>query len=229
MEILVNHLTRMQPGFFCAAGIDTATGRHIRPVLRGRIPVQFLATHGGPFAIGAVLDLGPVIPCGHAPETEDHRFLAVGTRRISIAAPEEFWNLLEQSVQPTLSTIFGSVLQPCGQTCAVDAGRGQASLGCLRSKRVSGPEIFHGAPRLNVDDGTFKCSLPITDIRLFEGDFSTLNRVRFRQMQKAITRGDVILAVGLTRPWRKPDDDRERHWLQVNNIHPADNPLFWDK
>jgi hypothetical protein len=36
----------------------------------------------------------------------------------------------------------------------------------------------------------------------------------------------VILSVGLTRPWRKQEDTAERHWLQVNNVHLQDNPLW---
>src|SRR5215210_1099974 len=60
MRILVDHLTRMQPGYFCAAGIDLESGRHVRPVLRrGRLTTDLLGTNGGPFDIGSVLDLGP--------------------------------------------------------------------------------------------------------------------------------------------------------------------------
>jgi hypothetical protein len=33
MLILVHHLTRMQPGFICVAGLDADTERHVRPVL----------------------------------------------------------------------------------------------------------------------------------------------------------------------------------------------------
>jgi hypothetical protein len=36
---------------------------------------------------------------------------------------------------------------------------------------------------------------------------------------------DVILMVGLTRPFQVKDDDDERHWLQVNGICLADRPL----
>jgi len=32
--------------------------------------------------------------------------------------------------------------------------------------------------------------------------------------------------LGLTRPWRKRGDTAERHWLQVNNIHLRDDPLW---
>ena len=36
MEILVTHLTRMKEQCICVAGIDLATGKHVRPVLERR-------------------------------------------------------------------------------------------------------------------------------------------------------------------------------------------------
>jgi hypothetical protein len=35
MRIVVNHLTRMQPGYICVAGMERQGGRHVRPVLAG--------------------------------------------------------------------------------------------------------------------------------------------------------------------------------------------------
>jgi hypothetical protein len=31
MQIIVNHLTRMQVGYICVAGINTANNQHVRP------------------------------------------------------------------------------------------------------------------------------------------------------------------------------------------------------
>ncbi len=75
MQILVNHLTRMQPGYICVAGIDLETGTHVRPVLwYGRLSTSLLLKNGGPFELGCVVDLGPTVCVGRAPEHEDHRF-----------------------------------------------------------------------------------------------------------------------------------------------------------
>ena len=44
MKIVVNHLTRMQLGRICVAGVDMATGKHVRPLLRDvRLSTQRLA------------------------------------------------------------------------------------------------------------------------------------------------------------------------------------------
>jgi hypothetical protein len=52
MQIVVNHLTRMQLGYICVAGVDVSSGQHIRPVLRSRLNVDLLARNGGPFDLG---------------------------------------------------------------------------------------------------------------------------------------------------------------------------------
>ena len=89
LQILVNHLTRMQPGYFCVAGIDVNTEAHVRPVLRrGRLTIDLLSTGGGPFDVGSVVDLGPATYAGHAPELEDHRFDPSSTRWLFDDEPE---------------------------------------------------------------------------------------------------------------------------------------------
>ena len=59
MRIVVNHLTRMQPGYICVAGIDVQDNEHIRPVLgRARLTVDLLARNGGAFDVVALSNWG---------------------------------------------------------------------------------------------------------------------------------------------------------------------------
>jgi len=61
LKIVVNHLTRMQQGYLCVAGLDVNTGEHVRPVLPGqRLPTSLLTRYGGPFDMGVIVDLGAV-------------------------------------------------------------------------------------------------------------------------------------------------------------------------
>src|SRR5260221_4261607 len=96
MEIVVNHLTRMNPGYICVAGVNTSTWQHIRPVLNGRLTTSLLATNGGPFAIASLVDLGSVQYRGYAPEVEDYYFDPQMVRIIGAVPREEFWNLLQR-------------------------------------------------------------------------------------------------------------------------------------
>ena len=95
MRIVVNHLTRMQPGYICVAGINVQKNEHIRPVLgRARLTVDLLARNGGAFDVGRLVELGPAQASGTAPETEDHTFdpgRLVSVRELS---PGSFWKLL---------------------------------------------------------------------------------------------------------------------------------------
>jgi hypothetical protein len=69
--------------------------------------------------------------------------------------------------------------------------------------------------------------LSVTDLRLYEKDHKTPRRKLVADVQERIEAGvESILSLGLTRPWRKQGDTTERHWLQVNNIHLKDDPLW---
>lgn len=229
MEILITHLTRMQPGFICVAGIEPATGRHVRPVLVGaRLSTVQLARHGGPFDMGAVVDLGVTSPADQPPETEDQRFEVWHARRLRYATPAEIWQAVRRPAKTSLGEIFGPALRPQGRGCAVDVGQGIASLGCLLP--AERPRLFvetYAAKqnlRMRVTDGTLGGNLSVTDLRLFEDDHTTPRAAKVEEINRRIQSGvEVVLCVGLTRPFA-PDGGTAYHWLQVNNLHLADDP-----
>jgi len=217
----------MQPGYICAAGIDLKTGNHVRPVLNGRLPAGLLKRNGGVLEIGAVIDLGTTKAAGSAPEVEDRNFSLENVKLIERMDPEPFWELLEQTSATDLASIFGPSLQVNGNTCAVDLHSGNASLGCLvpsELPRLSTP--FGTSVKIHATDGSFRPTLPVTDLRFFEEDFQTPNLAAVALASRRMRSGDeVILSVGLTRAWRKPNDTVSRHWLQVNGIHLKQDPL----
>jgi len=233
--ILVNHLTRMQPGFFCTAGIDWQTGHHIRPTLPApqRLENRYLACHGGFFEMGVLTDLGPAVPKPHPPETEDHQFDPRRAKAKETIRPSLFWKALCRVAQPSFQALFGPSLIRKGPKClATPPGTGAASLGCI---------VPYGKPRLYVDvkegknprirletsDGTYPVDLAVTDIRLFRPDHVTPDEVRVREVAARLTNGTgVILSVGLTRAYSPAPDQIPYHYLQVNNIHLEDQPIW---
>lgn len=265
MQIVVNHVTRMDPGFVCLAGIQIkdvphrvggqASGglirglvqrafgpasspppnvwrtptRHIRPTAgQGRLSRNFLRSEGGAFDIGAVIDLGPVVYEGRPPEVEDHRFDPSKVRHVRQMPGDHFWSLLEAVSKPTLGEVFGPDLKPNGSGCTVDMGEGIASLGCLRpAKQVAVEVNAFGKLRVKLTDDRRALDLSITDLRLYEADQKSLRLATIGSVQRHMRSGSrVILSVGLTRAWQKPGDSVARHWLQVNNIHLQDDPLW---
>ncbi len=229
MRIVVNHITRMAPGYMCVAGINTADGTHVRPVLQGRrLSVSSLRRVGGPFDIASIVELGRTKAVGEPPEVEDQLFELRNARRMGALRGDDFWNLLEQTTRPDLESLFGRELKAQGRTCAVDIGDGSASLGCLQPADRPMFRLEYGRLRIELADPRFgRLSLPVTDFRLFNRDQETPRQEIVESINVRISGGiPVILSVGLTRSWQRPDDNQSRHWLQINNIHLQDDPVW---
>ncbi len=189
---------------------------------------DLLALNGGPFDMASMVDLGPVKYCGKAPELEDHCFYFLNVRSMGLVSSERFWQLLQTIARTSIVEIFGSTTKTHRRGCIVDVGTGKASLGCLIP---AAPPIVsltsNGHIRANITDGTFTVNLSVTDLRLYEADHKTPKENLIREINARIQdRTPVILSVGLTRPWRHPDDTVERHWLQVNNVHLKDKVVW---
>ncbi len=229
VQILVNHLTRMQPGYVCVAGVDVHTLNHVRPVLRyGRLTTDLLRLNGGPLDIASVVDLGPTAYAGYAPELEDYYFDPARATWLFDDEPDDYWGFLNQISQESLEAIFGPELEQWDESCTVDVGEGHASLGCLAPEKRPWLYVDHrGTVRMVLECLTPSVDLSVTDLRLYERDHKTPRRDLVANVQRRIDAGvEAILSVGLTRPWRKQNDTAERHWLQVNNIHLQDDPLW---
>ena len=232
MRIVINHLTRMQRSFVCVAGLEPKTRQHVRPVMRRRLSTDFLLQKGGPFEMAHEVDIGAVEKIGSPPEIEDHSFDHRHALSVRTLKPLDFWNLLRQASQPQLSDIFGAELSATGFACSVPAGHGKASLGCMVP--VGRPTLFLNARpdradqiRMRFSDGVLQVDAAVTDIRLFGADHVTPDLAVLKQVNERIQAGiGVILSVGLGRPFTPSPEIAPQHWLQVNNIHLEDNPIW---
>lgn len=219
----------MQPGYVCVAGVDVHALKHVRPVLRhGRLTTDLLRRNGGPLGIASVVDLGPTAYAGHAPELEDHYFDPAKAMWLFDDDPDDYWELLDQVALESLAAIFGPDLEQWDESCTVDVGAGRASLGCLAPEECPWLYVdYRGMVRMVLECLTPSVDLSVSDLRLYESDHKTPRRDLVADVQRRIDAGvEVILSLGLTRPWRKQGDTTERHWLQVNNIHLQDEPLW---
>jgi hypothetical protein len=224
----------MQQGYICVAGVDIETLKHIRPVLPStRLGTNLLARNGGPFDMAVVVDLGKVTPSPQRPEIEDHIFSPASIRKINAFSEKQFWRLLNQMAKRKLLDIFGNHLEMRGKkSCAVDIGKGEASLGCFIPD--SQPELYirsrEGKPdqiRIQVNDGRFDLDLGITDIRLYGEDHVTPYKKIVKDVGDRLKKSEeVILSLGLTRPYSTLSGFPPVHWLQVNNIHLESDPTW---
>jgi hypothetical protein len=224
MRLLINHLTRMQTGHICVAGVDLDRSRHVRPVLEaGRLTADFLARNQGPFDMARIVELGPLRACPSRPHLEDHIFNPLAVRVERTAGADEFWTILSRMSRPRLREIFGDALHLLGpSSCGVQPFTGLASLGCLIPAEK--PSLWlraDGSIRIDIRDGEFSLNLGVTDLRLYQADHSTPDHALVAAAAEAIVRSrGLILSVGLTRPFMNVN------WLQLNNLHLMESPLW---
>ncbi|HTP27485.1 MAG TPA: hypothetical protein VMK12_17765 [Anaeromyxobacteraceae bacterium] len=229
MDIVVTHLTRMSRGYVCVAGEEERSGRNIRPVA-GQLSTSVLARHGGAFDIGNRIDLGPVVPVPTPPEVEDHRFELAKVRRLGTLKGTEFWSLLSAHSKRKFTDVFGPDLQVHrGAKGYVELHQGSASLGYLTP--VTRPTLTlssYGSKvkiTLELSDGTYRLEMPVTDIRLYGPDHVTPDAALVASVNKRLATTNCIVAVGLARPFAGALD-RDVHWMQANNLHLQDDPVW---
>jgi hypothetical protein len=237
VKIVVTHLTRMQRGTVCAAGLDVETGQHVRPVPPiGALQSRATAPRGGPFDLATVVDLGLTRPIPSPPEVEDHELTWWHARATRHVDPTLFWELLAFVARPSLRGLFGPELRTVGRSgnrrAVTDAGLGCASLGVLIPRRQ--PRLTLGTKpdgrqvvRIEIADNELTLNLSVADLRLYADDGGRPAADRVQEVANRLARGvPTILSVGLTRPFAARPDEAPVHWLQVNNIHLADDPCW---
>ncbi|HKP91206.1 MAG TPA: hypothetical protein VJT75_14675 [Thermoleophilaceae bacterium] len=230
MRIVVNHLTRMRTqSRICVAGIDTETYAHVRPVTPpgDLITRDLLRENGGPFAVGAVVDLGAAVPQPNPPETEDHRFRTLDARFVRMLTPEDYWSVLGEVQAESLEEAFGSDLERRGRGFAIDAGRGTRSLAVVRAEdRPRLAVNSWGRLRVSFAYRGESVSLSVSDVRFTEPDHETVRRDVASDVDARLRRGvDTYMMLGLSRAFTAAGDDHDRHWLQVNGLCLVDNPV----
>jgi hypothetical protein len=228
MQIVLNHVTRMRHPRICIAGIDVASGRHVRPTTAMSEPLtrELLASEGGFVECGAVIDIGDAQPHPVVPEVEDRHCSLRELRAVRRLNGTQYLELLERVADDDLEDVFGPDLyRPSKWRYAVDAGCGSASLGVLRAER---PELSIDAyerPTLRLSAPELPAYARVTDVRFFAGDQVQVREDVVEDVQRRLERGVRAFAmVGLSRAFAD-DAGHERHWLQVNGICLEDRPL----
>jgi hypothetical protein len=229
VQIVVNHLTRMRGERICVAGIDMQTGEHVRPTTSAAAPLtrRLLRSNGGPFEVGAVVDLGSVTACGQAPETEDHRFSPSAARHVETLGSARYLELLQRASSSSLEEGFGPDLERATKwKYAVALGRGTRSLAVVRPRGRCSLKIDDKFDRpkvtLRFADSDPPAYVSVTDVRFFDAAHQIRSDV-VDDVDARLRRGThAFVMFGLTRPYA---DDPDHHWLQVNGICLADKPV----
>ena len=127
----------------------------------------------------------------------------------------------------TLEEGFGPDLKRVRWKFAVDNGNGDSSLAVIRPRRRPSLEIDRkfGKLQLRFNDPDPPTFPGVTDIRFYQPD-QTIREDVVEDVARRLRIGiEVFLMLGLARAFRAPNDDRERHWLQMNGICLADRAV----
>jgi len=186
---------------------------------------DMLVENGGPFEIGAVVELGSVRPNPSPPEVEDHWFWPDQARRVGRLPADEYLDLMDEIAHDDLNAVLGSALQRHGWKYAVDAGTGTASLGVLRATAMRLEVSDYSSLQVRLDDMEPQAYISVTDLRYYEENQETVREDAVDDANRRLRLGaDPLLMLGLAREWKRPGDDTGRHWLQVNGICLSDDP-----
>jgi len=177
--------------------------------------------------MGAIVELGPVRPVPSPPEIEDHNFAPNNPHREGYLGADRLWAILNQTAIPNLYDIFGEELEHHGTRASLPVGAGRASLGCYRPigpvKLVLRTGTDHASLRIGLP--AERLDLSLTDARYFRNEFTEPDEERVLAAQAALDAGiDVLLGVGVGRPFASAENQEPRHWLQVNALHVASDP-----
>jgi hypothetical protein len=196
------------------------------------LSADFLARRLGPFEIAHEIDIGATEYVGKVPEIEDYRFDYRRALSVRVLKPEVYWRLLSRVARRSLRDIFGPQLEATGVAYSLPEGQGDASRGCVSPQ--GRPTLFLQARperppqvRMRFSDGGCNEDASVTDIRLYGADHVTPDAEKVEQVNERIHQNvELILSVGLGRPYAAGPDAAPRHWLQVNNVHLADQPVW---
>ena len=215
----------------CAWRESAKTARiSVRLLEHGQLRRALLCSEGGPFSLGAVVELGSTRSRGVVPQVEDVTFIPRQVKPEKMLDGVKFGEIIKSVAKSSLRKIFGDdLVSERSTSAAVPEGAGKASLGVLRVEgdanlRSSMPFGEYEIRFTFADPDLGELSLKVNDLRLWKTDHVTPAFSKIEDIRTRLT--DCLVAVGFTRAYRVSSYPGPRHWLQVNNIFPIDDPLW---
>lgn len=209
MEIIVNHVTRMtSDSRICVAGINPATGEHVRPITPASdlITRTLLREEGGPFGPGALVELGLVRACPNLPETEDHEFATARAEHVEDLTDETYLGFLDHIAHPDIPSAFGpELIAVRARKLAIPTGQGSRSLAVVTLTKPQLQIKFQNL-YLKLDLPDTPADLRVTDVRFYESDHKTVKRDVINDVNRRLATGvPAYTMLGLARAMADSD------------------------
>lgn len=228
-RVVLTEVTRMQPGFFCVAGVDLDSGNILRPLPPRDIRWRAQADGAPPFSVGTVLKCQFQSNANRsgAHGAEDRSCIYMPTQ-VGRMTPAELHTTLLPSAKRDVSEVYGA---PLLDGMYLEEGRGAHSLGCLRVE--PGSLSFHqgnrNAIRVDFKDASgasfnlkLTCHTLCSALEAKQANLPGLNAWAARADQP------VLLRMGLARPWNGGHEHNynpRRCYAQINGLIYPELPL----
>jgi hypothetical protein len=226
-RLIITDLSRMKGDRVCIVGVD-GNGEVIRPDIP---PIGIRENHlldkSGQQIIRpfAEIEFDFIRPTPKSPHTEDWEINAhYSPRLIRNLSEDESRTFLEKILDRSIRSIFEADIY---NNQYINEGEGNRSLGTVKAREVlfvrySLKEGERYNYRIEFSDATGEIyNLPVTDLAFRE--YCDSQRVQEQatnaistKLQRRLSRSDVFLRVGLTRPFAKMFN---RCYIQVSGIH----------
>lgn len=210
--ILITEVTRMRPGIVCVAGFRLDTGSRVRP-LQADGNNWHRHTVPDPFEVGAVAvgTVSGVQPAGARPHAnEDLRLANVPTR----AAQAEPSTLFEICLGASATSVDGAAgIETISGKYVVDGTDCHSLFSVrIRADLVEPYKAEDSKMRVKVECGAIHHDFSITALDLQSDDaIATLSKTL-----KRLKKSEIVLQLGLARPWAKYAP--ARCYIQVNGF-----------
>lgn len=181
-----------------------------------------LRSEGGPFAPGAIVELGQVSPSGSPPEIEDHRFATANAKHIEDLSDAEYLAMLDRVKSASIEDAFGpDMFEVRPRKFAAPKGTGKCSLAVTE---LDAPRLYTDAWDklwVDIDDGAVEAKLRVTDVRFYDCDNNIRTDV-VENVARRLSEGEGAYAMlGLAHSMHDKDAGQV-HWLQCNGLCLAD-------
>lgn len=225
-EVVLTHLTRMSPGYLCAAGIATDTGEHIRLVGDSRnIPRHYLLGGSNPVKPGDTVSFRGRPAESSGPHVEDFQIDLDSISKTGSKSTAELKELLTGVAVIDFESVFGPDFEKVTErTGGLPPTRGATSLGYVKIEGDVEIRVWRDGSerwkiRLEFQLGGSVWSPPLNDYRVWLSDHQTPNERRINAARNALARANTVVAsIGVTRAYAVPDLGKW-HWLQINNLY----------
>jgi superfamily II DNA helicase RecQ len=226
-NIVITDFTRFkaESKYVCTAGLDIKNLMCIRPMpyLNKKFCID-LGIMPGTILRGRFHCIG-----NSKPHMENHRYSSELTK-IDKSSETWFMESLSKTAYKTLNEGFSCEIKS-GEKHITTETKPQRSLFTLKIK----PEnfklrraTFDGVEKVSADfkdDFNSFYSVAITDYYFYQ---ALLKQGNFTRISKGISQSNnLFLRIGLSQPFKNPNDDRDGFWIQINGVFPfPDNGLI---